>query len=429
MAINLYKHQRDIIDADPKKTGLFLGTGSGKTRVALMLSKGRTLVICPKTQKEDRNWEREEKNILMHTQPQYRRGETPATLKSRVVVMSKEEFRRDAQSLERFETVIVDEAHTCLGVTPNIRYRNKQPIPKASQLYEALEAYLARTKPTRLYVCTATIVKSPMTVWAAAHLLGRQINWYDFRNEFYLRLPMPGREVFVPKKDSKSKDALAALVREIGYVGRLEDFFDVPSQSFITRHVELTEQQRKKIAEAPLLWPEPIVRLGKINQIENGILSGDEFSPPEYFTNQKIERLIDYAAEFPRMIVVARYRAQIEQIASALADQVKHIYKLTGDTPDRGKMLAEVIQDDEYVLIVQAQMGAGWELPDCPVMIFASRTYSHVDHEQAIGRIHRANALKKNLYINLVARSEVDMAVDECLKQKKDFQERVYLGV
>ena len=36
---------------------LFLGTG--KTRTALCLAEGNTLVICPKQQREDKTWERE----------------------------------------------------------------------------------------------------------------------------------------------------------------------------------------------------------------------------------------------------------------------------------------------------------------------------------------------------------------------------------
>jgi predicted helicase len=78
---------------------------------------------------------------------------------------------------------------------------------------------------------------------------------------------------------------------------------------------------------------------------------------------------------------------------------------------------------------VQAQISAGWELPECPVMVFASRTYSWVDYEQAIGRIQRVNNIKKNLYINLVVKGGVDEAIDKSLLNKKDFSERVYLGI
>lgn len=434
MQKGLYDHQKKIIKADPPRAGLFLGTGSGKTRIALNLGVGDILVICPKTQKEDRNWEREYAQVLSADVRSYKKTETPKTIKPRLTVMSKEEFRRDAATLPRFHTVIVDEAHTCLGVTPNIRWRLKRAIPKASQLYEALDAYIRRTKPERFYLCTATIVRSPFTVWAAQQLLKMtdvdpMASFYAFRQKYYVRLPMPGREVFVPKSDEQSKKDLAQMVHDLGFVGRLEDFFDVPAQTYKTINLELTEKQKARIKDMRFEYPEPIVRVGKRHQIENGVLAGDEFSLGEMFENQKTDTILDLAIEFPRMVVFAKYRAQIEQIALALQKSGRKVLTMTGDTKERGGVILEAREAKECVFVCQAQISAGWELPEYPVMVFASRTYSFVDYDQAIGRIQRANAIKKNLYINLVIKGGIDEAVDKSLANKKDFNERLYLDV
>jgi hypothetical protein len=413
---NLFQHQLDIIREDPQVAGLFLGTGSGKTLVALSLARGTTLVICPKTQKEDRNWEREAmKNKL----------------KIDLTVMSKEEFRKLCQAgyTKRYDTVIVDEAHTCLGVTPNVRYVKKQPIPKTSQLFEELGIYIMLTKPTRLYLCTATIMRSPMTVWGAAKLLGQEWNFYEFRDVFYFRLPMPGREVWTPKNDDAAKDRLAIAVRNLGYVGRLEDFFDVPDQTYKTIHLDLTVAQKARIKAMAIEYPEPIVRCGKIHQVENGVLAGDEFMAGESFENAKIDALLDLAIEFPRMVIFAKYRAQIDVIASTMRERGYKVLTLTGDTKERGTVIQEAKEATKCIFIAQAQISAGWELPTYPVMVFASRTYSFVDYDQAVGRIQRADHIKKNLYINLVVRGGVDEAVDKCLANKKDFNDRIYLNV
>lgn len=410
----LYQHQLDIIREDKPIAGLFLGTGSGKSLTALSLARGKTLVICPKTQKLDGNWERE---VVKNN------------LKVNLTVISKETFRRDHATLESFDTIIVDEAHTCLGVMPNVRSRKRVIIPKTSQLFEALELFVERTKPARLYLCTATIIRSPMTVWGAAKILGKKWDFFDFRNTFYTRLPMPGREAWIVKSDSKTKDHLALLVRKIGYTGRLEDFFDVPPQVFKTMYVELTDKQKKRVKEMSLEYPEPLVRLGKIHQIENGVLAGDEYNKAESFDNQKIERIVDLAVEFPRMVVFAKYRAQIEQIAEALKREGKKVLTLTGDTKDRGNVILEANNSDECVFIAQAQVSAGWELPQYPVMVFASRTFSFVDYQQSLGRIQRANHIKKNLYINLVVKGGIDEAVDKSLLNKQDFDARIYLKI
>lgn len=420
-----YAHQEKIIREDPKKCGLWLGTGSGKGFIALSLAVGDILVICPKTIREAGVWEREYKEILTAHLEKYPSKNKFPTIKPRLTVMSKEEFKRDAAHLPRFQTVIADEVHTLLGVTPNTRQRNRMSIPKASQLYEAFEAYIERTKPERLYLLSATIVKSPMTVWAAAKILGRKIDFYKFRDIFYSRLPMPGREVWVPKHSKEIKEKLARIVHTLGYVGRLDEYFDVPEQTFITKYVELTPKQQARIRELRLEYPEPIVRIGKQHQVENGVLAGDEFNAPEMFPNAKEEAILDYALQFPRIVIFVKYTAQIKQIQDLLTKAKYHTWVLDGQTKNRGAVIKQAGEIDG-ILIVQAQISAGWEIPLTPVMIFASRTYSFVDYAQAQGRILRANALKKNLYINLVVRGGVDEAVDDSLANKRDFDERLY---
>ncbi len=417
----LYDHQQRIVTDDPKKTGLFLGTGSGKTRTALILAKDKTLIVCPKTQFEDENWPRELQRI----------NDSPMQFVNQVrsiSVISKEKFRSTVDEVVPCDTLIVDEAHTVLGVTPNTRFRKKVEIPKASQLFEALEAYIERVQPSRIYLATATIMRSPMTVWAAAKVLGRLDltgDFFTFRREFYTKLPMPGRQVYVAKSDSATKDKLAKIVRQLGYVGRLEDFFDVPEQTFRTDYVELTAKQKARIKEMRTEYPEPIVRVGKKHQIENGVLAGDEFNAPESFENAKTAKILEYAMEFPRMVVFAKYSAQIAAIQEALTKAGYFTWTLTGETKDRGGVIKQANEMDG-ILICQAQISAGWELPNTPVMIFASRTHSFVDYDQALGRIQRANAIKKNLYIHLVVKGGVDDAVDKSLQNKCDFNERIY---
>lgn len=429
--MKLYAHQKAIVDDDPKKCGLWLGTGSGKTRTALMLARGTTLVVAPKTQVEDGNWEREFETMFPNCAKALKlmeevegKRESPS-----LVVISKETFRRDAHKLPRYDTVIGDEAHTQLGVTPNIKWIRGKPYPKTSQLFEEFQKYIKRTKPDRLYLVTATIIKSPMTVWAAGIILGRNWDFYKWRDMFYFRLPMAGREVYQAKSDASTKEKLAKQVRGLGYVGRLNDFFDVPEQTFRTMYIPLTEKQKARIKELPLEYPDPLVLFGKKLQVENGVLSGDEFSDPEYFDNGKVEAILDYSVEFPQLVVFARYRAQIDQIASALRKTGKKVLTLTGDTKDRATVISEANNSTDCVLIVSSQVSAGWELPKYPVMVFASMTFSVIDRIQAEGRILRANHLKKNLFITLVVKGGADEAVYANIEMKKDFDARVYLKI
>lgn len=155
-------HQEEFARTAPKFTGLWHGTGTGKTRTALYTCKdcdGSILIIAPKTTVQKKQWQHEA-SVLGMQEPK---------------VISKETFRRDYRILPRYKAVIIDEAHYVFGVTPNTRYRNKQKIPKTSQLYENLLHYITINKPDRFILCTATPNKSPFSVWAAAVLLNKSI--------------------------------------------------------------------------------------------------------------------------------------------------------------------------------------------------------------------------------------------------------------
>jgi len=413
----LYQHQLDILKEDPKKVGLFLGTGSGKTSTALALCKAiRTLIICPKTQKQDNNWGREMQRMTNADLP------TP----SMTLIVSKEEFRRDHEKLPPFDAVIVDEAHTCLGVLPDVRYKKKVAIPKTSQLFEALDTYLERTKPERLYLCTATIGKSPMTIWGAGKLLGKDWDFFKFRDTYYFQLPRPGRPIWVVNQDYVLKDRLADTVRKLGYVGRLQDWFDVPDQTFHTKYVELTEDQKKAMKEATLDFPEPMTLIGKKHQIENGLLTGNEYSSEKQFKNAKIDMLKEIMFEFDKVIIFAKYTAQINQIEKELGKEVK-VLVMDGRTKDKGVIINEAKNSKgKCALVVQSQISAGWELPEFSVMVFASMTNSYVDYVQSQGRVLRSNAIKKNLYIHLIVKGGIDEAIYRSIMNKESFNERIY---
>jgi len=93
----LYEHQKKILKENKLKCGLFLGTGASKTRTALELAEGSTLIICPKQQREDKTWERENE-----------KWET----NKKLTVISKEDIRKMWDELPYYDTLIIDECFT-----------------------------------------------------------------------------------------------------------------------------------------------------------------------------------------------------------------------------------------------------------------------------------------------------------------------------
>ena len=211
--MELYQHQRDIIKEDKHKCLFALGTGVGKTLTALSMAEGKTLVIAPKTTRDDWTWQTNLKKL---------------NKKLDLTVISKEDFRLEKFDITAyFDTIICDEMHSLAGATPGIRYKNKIPVPKCSQVFDKLTEYLAKTPPKRLYLLTATPTRSAMSVWAMAKLLGRNWSFYEFRDAFYFPIKNGRQEFWVQKNTPEVKDRLGKAVRSLGYTGQISDYIDM----------------------------------------------------------------------------------------------------------------------------------------------------------------------------------------------------------
>ncbi len=418
----LYEHQKKIIAEDKKKAGLFMGTGSAKTRTAEEMAEGSVLVICPKQQRDDQTWQNNAAKfeIILN-----------------MTVISKEDMRRDWDSLPPFDTVIIDECHTVLGVTADTRQRNKKQIPKASQIFEAVMNYLVKYPPKRLYLCSATPVGKPMNLWAIAKLLGVHWDFFGFRQKYYAEVRMGQRRIWIAKKDAETKNEMARLIKVFGYVGSLNDFFDVPEQTHKTIEIDLSEEQKESLKKLSVEEADPLVRRARARTIENGVLYGKKVNKIEEkvyimvndiktFKSHKIDYILERALEFPKLIIFANYTAQINEIARQLRDEGYTVSTLTGKTKDRTFIKKVDESPDPHIIVAQCAISAGYQLPSFPCMIFASKSWQFVHYEQALGRILRSDHLKKNLYIHLVVKG-VDSDCHEAILSGADFQERLQL--
>jgi len=422
--MKLYEHQKNILAENKAYAGIFLGTGGGKTRIALELAEGRTLVVCPKQQREDRTWQENAKKF---------------GIKVDLVVISKEDFRRDWRKLETFDTFIIDECHNNLGVLPEVRQKKGVQVPKTSQLFEATLSFMRAHPPKRFYPCSATPVGKPMNMWAIATLFGEKWNFFEFRQKYYYEIRMGQRRIWIPKKDKETKERLANVVKRFGYTGTLNDFFDVPEQTHKFVNIELTDEQKKALKELSQNEADPLVRRARARTIENGVLYGKKIeamdartdkmvSQTTLYHSKKIDYILERAQEFPKMLIFANYTAQINEIEKWLTEEGYKVLTLTGQTKDRN-FLKEADKMDECIIVAQSSISSGYELPTFPCVIYASKSWRYVDYEQSLGRVLRANHLKKNLYIHLVVKGGTDEDCHKAIMSGQDFQEKLTLNI
>ena len=392
--MNLYKHQEEILNKNPKKHLLSWGCGSGKTITSIKLVGYKdTLVICPKSLKEQ--WYNE---MNKHAECSY-------------LILTKEEFKSKYKGLFKYKCIIVDEAHFFFGM---LGFRKK------SLMLKALLEYIKDVNPERLYLLTATpYLSTPYNLYAACEILGTPPNFKKFKEHFFSMVNM-GRRFPVPVVKKGIEGDIAKLVQRIGSTVSLEDCFDVPEQTFKVEYFDLTAEQKKAIAN---LEDEGIARWTKTHQICGGTLKSDGYSENKVFKSEKMDRLMELVDQHKKLIIVCRYNHEIKSIKDRIK---KESFVINGLVKDRHEIIKLAESKKDCIMLIQASCSEGYELPSFPIMVFYSLDFSLKNHSQMIGRILRANKLKKNVYISLVVRNSIDNDVYKCIQNKEDFNLAIY---
>ena len=125
----------------------------------------------------------------------------------------------------------------------------------------------------------------------------------------------------------------------------------------------------------------------------------------------------------PRLIIFYNFDYELE-ILRTLSDEATvkewngHVHQ---SLPNSGK----------WAYLVQYAAGAeGWNCIETDTIIFYSQNYSYKMMQQAAGRIDRLNTpfVYLNYYV-LKSRSSIDMAIASALRGKRNFNEKLFIGI
>jgi len=402
--MSLYQHQEEFLKKKIDKGLLVWSCGTGKTMTSItwafektrsiINNKGHVLIICPKALQE--NWAREI---------------AKSGLRLNHLIISKEQFSKNWQTLEKAYAIIIDEMHFFSGIKSGMSKNLSKFIKKYNVPYIlGLTATPYLSTPLNVYVLGKHVGK-----------VGYEWSYPYFMQEYFFQVNMGGR--MIPMVRKNIEEDIAERIREIADVVDIKDCIDIPDDVNVVEHFKLTSSQLSAIKKIPDIVP--IVRWTKTHQIAGGTCKGDEYNPDQYFKSDKLDRLLDIVSENKKLLIVCRYNNEIDYIHGELINK-KKVFIINGSVKDKQSVVDEANNTDDCVLLVNASCAEGYECPTFPIMVFYSIDFSMPKLVQIRGRIQRMNAIQKCTYIYLVCEG-IDTDVHECVVVKKqDFHLSIY---
>lgn len=143
-------------------------------------------------------------------------------------------------------------------------------------------------------------------------------------------------------------------------------------------------------------------------------------------TEARLDSLLSVVNDTSDNIVVFyNYISERKAILKALAKSEKTILRYDGDQHD--KLPASDAQITNTILVAHYKSAStGLNLQWANVTIYFSPTYSYQEFEQSVGRTHRNGQTKKCLYYLFNVKNTVDRNIWDCLRDKRDFNEKLW---
>ena len=379
----LYPHQKKFLETvDNDHAILCYETGTGKTFTAdlWLEQKNRNknpVIICPKQIRQ--NW----KDTVSHA-----------------TVYSFEDFLKAAPPSNP-SAIVVDEADAMASPLFVAKMR--------SQRTEKLYNYVMANPQTHILLLTATPVRSTPwnmhTLLVLARLLSPDKQTLQAYKDKYFELhykPFLARPAYFPRRGWQKM--MQELINKYTYTALMSDLVNLPEETHEVIKLAMPEHERNDD------W-EPMAQFVADHRLEQ-LSKGAE-----------IKRL---SKGYRKVVVVAHYTEQIQQLQKELSNE-REVFVLDGRTGRPEQVIADAEASPECYIIIQASIGAGFELPSFAVMIFASEGYSVRNYTQMIGRIKRINSLKPTKYFYLIG-GRCDKMIYDSIQKGKDFVPSHYLA-
>lgn len=392
MAIELYNYQKLAIDELKPGSVLCGGVGSGKSRTALAyyfvkecggsikidgvgeyspMTKPKDLYIITTARKRDLcEWERECAHFLLKN----------------VVVNSWQNIKKYKEIENAF--FIFDE---------------QRVIGSGSWV----KSFLEITKKNKWILLSAT----PGDTWMDYIPIFIANGFYKNRTQFIRRHVVYSSRTKFPKIDRYIETSrLYRLKKQIlvnmDYIKPTKIHNKIIEVDYDVEKFKIVKNKRWNIFRN-----KPIKNISEYCQVMRKVVNDDY---------DRISATKDILKKHPKLIVFYNFNYELD----ALRKMAKDLNISKGEW--NGFKHENIPKEKRWLYLVQYTAGAeGWNCIETDTIVFFSQNYSYKTMVQAAGRIDRVNTPFKDLYYyHLRSNSEIDKAISNCLKMKKNFNEK-----
>ncbi len=376
----LYKHQQAFIDKNPDKALLCFEAGTGKTVTAIAWLALRpnmpALVVAP-----------------LGVQLMWKTNLEEWGVQADVITTDAVK----KMDLSIYKTVVIDEAHNF-----SAPLFSKARSQRATIMYN----FIKSNPDVHILCLSATPIRShPENLHTLACYLGIYWDIKKFRETFSHLTDKFGRLHWEPKKDWRIK--IRPYLESISEIVLMSDCTDVPVHEHQVIDIKWTPQQESKLNQE---YQEVSAEWHARHRAEQ---SDEKW--------KELEKILDGNR---KIVVVCYYLEQIEDYKKRIGTD-RQVYVMTGSTKNQGQVVKDANDSDDCVLLIQAGLGAGFDLDRFSVMVFASMSFAFVHYVQMCARMNRIHNLHRNQYVYLLG-GKADRGVYEQILKGFDFHPPAY---
>jgi len=446
VSVRPYQHQVRGFSRCIQNDGyaLLYQVGLGKSLTAIAAAGARyrrgevkrLLIICPLAVQSV--WERESKSLTVDNSVRLLEG---SMAKRRDALRS---FPKDGLhiSVINYEGARIMPDELVKWKPDMLIVDESQRIKKHTSKQAKAVHKIAKETPYRIILTATPIGNSVQDVFSQWKVIDPSLfgnSYYAFRSRYIITGGYGGHEIVGYKNMPELLQKMHSKALRV----TAEEALDLPEQIFESRYCRL-EPKAQKIYNAlkrecvsvlenggEITATNILTQLLRLHQCTGGYLKADGSEQYTPISTAKLDlledTLEDILAADEKVVVFCQFTAEIEALSRRLAQKGIRHEVLNGAAKDKGAVVERFQTDNEIrVLLCQISVGGvGITLTAASVMIFYSVSFSLIDYQQAVGRIHRINQTKRCLYIKLIAEGTVDEHIFAAIAQKKSLSDNV----